>query len=116
MLAMVLLAADQSAPLTATTECRNRPESSSSYWSWRLIDNRKCWFRGRASMDKRLLYWATNPAPLPPEREEKPHVPLALPKAPAIAGEFELRWRDMLIDLYTPYWTDKTPIEQWKGK
>ena len=33
-------------------------------------------------------------------------------QAASIVGEFELRWRDMLIDLYTPYWTDKTPIEQ----
>jgi hypothetical protein len=32
--------------------------------------------------------------------------------AASTVGEFELRWRDMLIDLYTPYWTDKTPIEQ----
>ena len=35
-------------------------------------------------------------------------------QAASIVGEFELRWRDMLIDLYTPYWTDKTPIEQWR--
>ena len=33
-------------------------------------------------------------------------------QAASIVGEIELRWRDMLIDLYTPYWTDKTPIEQ----
>jgi hypothetical protein len=41
----------------AALECRSRPEDK-TYWSWRLIDGRKCWYRGSARIDKRQLQWA----------------------------------------------------------
>src|SRR6185437_4952334 len=30
---------------------------SSSYWSWRLIDGRKCWYEGKPMLSKSLLAW-----------------------------------------------------------
>ena len=34
-----------------------RPSSAHSYWSWRLIDGRKCWYAGKTMISKSLLRW-----------------------------------------------------------
>src|SRR5439155_24351164 len=40
-----------------------RPASAHGYWSWRLIDGRKCWYAGKTVISKSLLRWAaTAPA------------------------------------------------------
>jgi hypothetical protein len=31
-------------------------------WAWREIDGKRCWYRGRAGMDKKLLRWASTKA------------------------------------------------------
>jgi hypothetical protein len=46
-----------------------RPSNAQSYWSYRLIDGRKCWYEGRPGFSKSLLHWPaaqtakTNPRP-----------------------------------------------------
>src|SRR5439155_8167555 len=34
-----------------------RPASAHGYWSWRLIDGRKCWYAGKTMISKSLLQW-----------------------------------------------------------
>ena len=34
-----------------------RPSSAHGYWSWRLIDGRKCWYAGKTMISKSLLQW-----------------------------------------------------------
>jgi hypothetical protein len=34
-----------------------RPASAQAYWSWRLIDGRKCWYAGKTMISKSLLQW-----------------------------------------------------------
>ena len=34
-----------------------RPSSAQGYWSWRLIDGRKCWYAGKTMVSKSLLQW-----------------------------------------------------------
>ena len=34
-----------------------RPSSAQGYWSWRLIDGRKCWYVGKTMIAKSLLQW-----------------------------------------------------------
>lgn len=36
-----------------------RPANARSYWSYRLIDGRKCWYEGRQMISKSLLHWST---------------------------------------------------------
>src|SRR3954452_22735668 len=56
---MVLLAAINS-PARAAIECRAElPQSRTGHWSWRQIEGRKCWFPGRANLDKAQLRWPT---------------------------------------------------------
>jgi hypothetical protein len=37
-----------------------RPSDARSYWSYRLIDGRKCWYEGKPMLSKSLLHWATS--------------------------------------------------------
>jgi len=39
-------------------ECQAGPQAGDSHWAWRLIDGRKCWYRGAPGMDKSLLHWS----------------------------------------------------------
>jgi hypothetical protein len=40
------------------TECSvARPSHPQGYWSWRLIDGRKCWYPGKTMISKSLLQW-----------------------------------------------------------
>ena len=40
-------------------ECQTSVQGGDSYWAWRLIDGRQCWYRGARGMDKSLLHWST---------------------------------------------------------
>jgi len=33
------------------------PSNLHGYWSWRLIDGRKCWYEGKPMLSKSLLEW-----------------------------------------------------------
>jgi hypothetical protein len=84
-----------------------RPSSAQSYWSWRLIDGRKCWYAGKTMVSKSLLQWPakgsvqakadTKPAP-PTVAAEKRSDPLdAQARLLDYADSFEARWRARAI-------------------
>lgn len=52
----------------AITQCQG--EKGAGYpWAWRQIDGKRCWYKGQAGMDKKLLRWAENTkAPAEPKR------------------------------------------------
>ncbi len=77
------------------------PASHHGYWSYRLIDGRKCWYEGKEMLSKSLLAWPPH-APAKagleaePARElrDKPGEPLdANAWAPDDFDTFETRWR-----------------------
>jgi len=37
------------------------PSDAHGYWSWRLIDGRKCWYEGKPMLSKSSLEWAAQP-------------------------------------------------------
>ena len=39
------------------TECLSE-KGAGHPWAWREIDGRRCWYKGKAGMDKKLLRWA----------------------------------------------------------
>lgn len=49
-----LLAADAPSHLT---DCYNDKGNDHSYWSWRVIDGKKCWYHGRPGRPKTELRW-----------------------------------------------------------
>jgi len=49
-----------SATSVQAKECSaERPANARSYWSYRLIDGRKCWYEGKRMISKSLLHWST---------------------------------------------------------
>ena len=108
-----------------TIECRERPETR-EYWSWREIDGRRCWYKGRQRISKELLSWGPNTraeaikpaeaikldtttAPTPPQIRsgkqsgapgELVEVAEQHPVAAASPlGPFETAWRNAMADL-----------------
>ena len=72
------------------------------WWSYRLIDGRKCWYAGKPMLSKSLLAWPTEASSGPSSREKadgvviagKPGNPLdAQALALEEADTFEERWR-----------------------
>ena len=43
----------------AVTACRSSP-GTDDYYQYRLIDGRKCWYRGRTVLEKSALAWTAN--------------------------------------------------------
>ena len=108
------------APVGAVTaqarECSVvRPSDAKGYWSWRLIDGRKCWYAGKTMISKSLLQWSAKPAAQQPPARQPPV--LAKAEAPPVsvatekrsdprdaqarmldyANSFEMRWRARAI-------------------
>jgi hypothetical protein len=71
------------------------------YWSWRVIDGRKCWYEGKPMLSKSSLEWpaetpaqaASNPEPasVPSEKHRDPMDAQA--RAPGDSDTFEALWR-----------------------
>ena len=89
-----------------------RPASAHGYWSWRLIDGRKCWYAGKTMISKSLLQWPSkasvqakaDPKPVPVTVvpvtvvTEKRSDPLdAQARMLDYANSFEARWRARAI-------------------
>jgi hypothetical protein len=77
------------------------PSNPHGYWSWRLIDGRKCWYEGKPLVSKSLLEWPAQALALPDSDEElasalpeKPGNPLdSQARARDDTDTFETRWR-----------------------
>jgi hypothetical protein len=78
--------------------------ASQGYWSWRMIDGRKCWYEGKPMLSKSELEWATQsaarpaptdePASAPPEMRRDPMDAQA--RVPDDSGTFEALWRSRI--------------------
>jgi len=92
-----------------------RPSSAQGYWSWRLIDGRKCWYAGKTMISKSLLQWPAKasvqakadtapvrvtvvPVTVVPVATEKRSDPRdAQARMLDYANSFEARWRARAI-------------------
>src|SRR6202790_2699716 len=77
----------------AKQQCRPAmPSNSHMYWSWRLIDGRKCWYEGKPMLSKSLLEWPAQGSAQPDT--DKPSNPLdSQAWAPTDTDTFDARWR-----------------------
>src|SRR6201987_6213994 len=59
------------APALGKQQCSAAmPTTPHGYWSWRLIDGRKCWYEGKPMLSKSSLEWSARPAIKPDSEEE----------------------------------------------
>jgi hypothetical protein len=85
-----------------TIVCKTSQGSTTTWWRWRIIDGKKCWYPGKAIVDKSQLTW--EPPEVVVERkflvEPKPSPPeLVLPKStdlPAPAPALPAKNQDRL--------------------
>jgi hypothetical protein len=85
----------------ATAEAKQQcsaaaPADQHGYWSWRLIDGRKCWYEGRPMLAKSLLEWpaqAEADARAAGAVTDKPRDPLDAQALAPAADTFEALWR-----------------------
>lgn len=56
----------------AKQQCRGaRPSNPhGEWWSYRLIDGRKCWYQGKPMLSKALLEWPREASPRPAPRQK----------------------------------------------
>src|SRR5262245_50524974 len=87
------------------------------WWSYRLIDGRKCWYAGKPMLSKSLLEWPTEVSPEHGSRGEASGVVIAKPSKPGNLLEaqalalkdfdtFEARWRARISSPQGPRLTD----------
>ena len=71
------------------------PSKRGQYWSYRIIDGRKCWYAGRPMMSKSLLRWpAAAAAPVPKLRPASQKITGEITGSITV-GAFEERWRKL---------------------
>jgi hypothetical protein len=63
-----------------------RPSHPQGYWSWRLIDGRKCWYPGKTMISKSLLQWPAK-ATVQAKADPKP-VPVTVVPVTVVTGNF----------------------------
>jgi hypothetical protein len=92
----------------AKQQCSAAPNPHGHWWSYRIIDERKCWYEGKPGLSKSLLEWPvrTSAQPRPKEElaralpEETPGNPLnAQAWAPTGSDTFEELWRTRVLSI-----------------
>jgi hypothetical protein len=66
----------------SATECRSSPGQDGKWWSWRIVDSKRCWYEGRPGRSKDELQWAKQSPPLivtRPDPGDSPHPALPVP-------------------------------------
>jgi hypothetical protein len=85
-------------------QCRAAAPSDHGYWSWRIIDGRKCWYEGKPMLSKSLLEWPAQTPERPAsstelssavaEKRSDPLDAQAWERAPS--DTFEALWRERI--------------------
>ena len=98
------------APFASLTSAQAKQQCSAAappdhgYWSWRLIDGRKCWYEGKPMLSKSLLEWpaqssgrADSSGQASGAVQDRGGDPLdAQAWAPAASNTFDAMWRDRI--------------------
>src|SRR6476619_6238377 len=70
----------------SATECQSSPGHNGKWWSYRIVDSRRCWYQGRPGRSRDLLQWARqSPPPVvtrPDPGDSPPPAPPVPPQQP----------------------------------
>jgi hypothetical protein len=75
--------------------------SAGSYWSYRIIDGRKCWYPGKPMMSRSLLEWPTHTPAVESQTDQSKSASVHVPTE--VDDGFEARWRDRFLDAMGKY-------------
>jgi hypothetical protein len=101
-------------PAWAAVECRAElPRATTEYWSWRIIDGKRCWYPGRPGMSKSNLRWSERTEP-PRERrqvEQLEELRNFAPRQPASQPKVDEPWPK--VDEVQPNLDELPFAERW---
>ena len=70
----------------SATECQSSRGHDGKWWSYRIVDSKRCWYQGRPGRSKNLLHWAKqSPPPVvtrPDPGDSPPPAPPVPPQQP----------------------------------
>ena len=66
----------------SATECQSSAGHDGKWWSYRIVDSKRCWYQGRAGRSKDLLHWAKHSPPLVVTRADPGDSPPPAPPVP----------------------------------
>jgi hypothetical protein len=66
----------------SATECQSSPGHDGKWWSYRIVDSKRCWYQGRPGRSKDELQWATQSPPLIVTRPDPGDSPEPAPPVP----------------------------------
>ena len=70
----------------SATECQSSPGHDGKWWSYRIVDSKRCWYQGSPGRSKDLLHWAKqSPPPVvtrPDPGDSPPPAPPVPPQQP----------------------------------
>ena len=66
----------------SATECRSSAGHDGKWWSYRIVDSKRCWYQGRPGRSKDLLQWAKQSPPLVVTRPDPGDSPPPAPPVP----------------------------------
>jgi hypothetical protein len=94
----------------SATECQSSPGHDGKWWSYRIVDSKRCWYQGRPGRSKDLLHWAKqSPPPVvtrPDASDSPPPAPPVPPQQPPEIGDTTPK---VVSTVPTPELTSKAP-------
>ena len=66
----------------SATECQSSPGHDGKWWSYRIVDSKRCWYQGRPGLSKDLLHWAKQSPPPVVTRPDPGNSPHPAPPVP----------------------------------
>jgi hypothetical protein len=93
-----------SAATAQARQCSAERPNARSFWSYRLIDGRKCWYEGKPMLSKSLLRWpqaqSADHAGREPNFPQKDSYNFLDAQAfmPDNSDSFEARWRQRFLE------------------
>ena len=70
----------------SATECQSSPGYDGVWWSYRIVDGRKCWYQGKPGRSRDLLHWAKQSPPPVVTRPDPGDSPPPAPPVPPQAA------------------------------
>jgi hypothetical protein len=98
------------APIAHAIQCHAAPPTElQTHWTYRLVDDRKCWYEGRNRVSRSLLHWSADPRVIPVSDRQPARLLTANPNNPLSSqarvpddpDSFESLWRERAIDVTT---------------
>jgi len=108
LLALAIILASTLCAAAAT--CKTAREKDGRYWSYRMIDGKRCWYAGPKGVSKRALHWRIA-ARVPRARILKPERPRPVKAAPTANDDDD----ESLMDTVWPPMPADTFMDRWYG-